>query len=448
MNSEYLLLNAILTQGHMIPAIKRLDESYFRVEEYRSVYTFLKEYYMNYKKVPPPSIIRQSFPTFSYQQEEGSIDFFITSIIEQRFATELSSLLVRTGEKLKSTDIASKVLEFATEGLSSIRSLTGKDEDIDIIATADSRKDAYLKACVESSSHGGLSGITSGFPTLDDVTNGFKGGELITIMGLPGIGKSFLGLHFAKEAWLAGFKPLYISLEMNALQVALRFDALITGLKHGNIKHGKLLQEELKIYKDHLEGAQQGRPKFIVSTPSRCTQTTVFSKLVEHKPDMCVVDYVSLLTDDNGGKEWQAIDNIMKDFKNYAMDKDINIPIMVICQVHRGFDRSSDSLPELADIAHAFSITAHSDIVLALHQNVVAKSENKMRFGVLKNRDGDILLGETVTSGKDNSLRASGIELVWDIGNSIIKESKYIPKGTATKELVGGSSNEDVFGNE
>jgi len=219
---------------------------------------------------------------------------------------------------------------------------------------------------------------------------------------------SWSGIFFAINAWLNGFKPLFISLEMNHYQLSNRFDALVSGVSPSRIKHYQLNHEEFQKYRDHLLSIREGRPKFIVSNPAKCTTTDIFAKIVEYKPDICFIDYVSLIEDNMGNRDtWEKVGSIMRDLKNMTRDPEINIPIVVLAQVNRGFERASMELPELEDVAHSYAISAHSDIVMALHQNNELREEKKMLFGIIKNRDGEIL---------------RDLRLHWDLNEAVIRE--------------------------
>jgi len=408
MNTEHLLLNSIITQGHIIPALKAINEGFFKIRLNKELYLFLKKYYIEYKKVPSIAIINKEFPEFEYIEEKGQVGFFINEIIEQKYESKLTEMLSRSINMLKN-DKPSDVLNFIGNEMLDLKAVSHNREDVNIIANSKKR----LKRYIRLSKAGGKSlvGIPTGLKTIDNLTNGFHGGELIAIMGLPGMGKSYLAVFLAKSAWLNGFKPLYISLEMSSTQLSNRFDSLITGLRHSKIKHIQLESQELEIYKKHLLDIREGHPEFVVSTPSRCTTTSIFAKIIEHKPDICIVDYVSLIKDDARSKDvWVRIDNIMRDLKNIAKDKDINIPIIALAQVHRGFNRESVGLPKLEDVAHSYAIAAHSDIVMALHQNDDLKDDNKMLFGILKNRDDENV----------------NVTLDWNLRESIIEEAKDV----------------------
>jgi len=422
MNAEYSLINAVITQGHIIPLLKRIDASFFDVELHKNVYLLLLDYYNKFKKVAPSSVIKQKYPDFEPIEENGQIDFFIDEIIQKKCERRLTSILSESVNKLREGK-SQEVIEYISSEVKGLKNSIHTEEDIDITKNTERRLDRYIQTA-QGANHG-LIGITSGFKSVDNLTGGFKNGELIVVMAPTGTGKSFLCTHFARAAWLAGYKPLYISLEMSDIQISYRFDALITGLKHKFIKHAQLNEEDLTKYKKHLQDIKEGRPSFIISNPSRCTQNTVYNKILEHKPDICVVDYISLMQDEKKNKDWQAVDSIMKDLKNIANDKQISIPIIAIAQVNRGFDRNSQELPQLDDVARSDSISHHADIVIAIHQNTALKDECEMLFGIIKQRDEENMQ----------------MKLHWDLRNSIIEEPEEQTATTATTERT----NEGLF---
>ena len=401
MNSEYGLINSIITQGHIVSALKIIDKSYFKIDLNKQVYLFMVEFHSKYGKVPSAQIVMDKFSDFKYSEQVERAEFFIDELVESKCHKELLNTLSNSVDKLK-TEKASDVLNYVSSELLDIRVAVKKDEDTDITKNASNRFDKYIQRAQLGKSEG----IPCGLAEIDALTHGFYGGQVITIMAPAKTGKSFMSLFFAKSAWLKGYQPLYICLEMSAEQIAARFDAITCGLQHECIKHGKLDVMELQKYKEYLENLNQGRPPFIISTPSFCNQSIVRAKILEHQPDICIIDYVSLMQDEHGAKDWQAIDNIMRDIKNMARDQKINIPIIVIAQVNRGFETSGIELPKPENIAHGYSIIAHSDIVMAMHQNNDLREAGKMVFGIIAGRE-----CPTLTT-----------KLEWDMKLSIIRE--------------------------
>ncbi|HLX11984.1 MAG TPA: DnaB-like helicase N-terminal domain-containing protein, partial [Bacteroidota bacterium] len=55
--------------------------------------------------------------------------------------------------------------------------------------------------------HGGVTGVTSGFPELDDLTGGFQNSDMVIIAGRPSQGKTAFALAVAKNAATNKQKP-------------------------------------------------------------------------------------------------------------------------------------------------------------------------------------------------------------------------------------------------
>jgi len=115
------------------------------------------------------------------------------------------------------------------------------------------------------------------------------------------------------------------------------------------------------------------------------------------------------MIDERGGKEHKAIGNIVSDLKRLAGDEKVHIPILLLSQVHRGFERTREELPDLHNIAENFMIVADSDLVIACHATDAMKEDNQMLVGIQKHRDG----------------RNIKLRLNWDLDRGIIEEQNY-----------------------
>lgn len=95
----------------------------------------------------------------------------------------------------------------------------------------------------------GLRGIDTGFPYLNEATDGFQPANLYTVVARTGIGKTWKLLRMAKAARDAGNTVLFLSAEMGVLQVARRFFGLETRINPNFIRSGRLstrVEEEMQ----------------------------------------------------------------------------------------------------------------------------------------------------------------------------------------------------------
>jgi len=407
MNIELRFLNKLLTTKQINLALKNAVASdMFLIEENRRIFEFICSHYRQYKQIPSIDTISSKFNSYNYFEEHESLSFLIDQLVERKCSIELEQILLLTANILKEGK-AFKAIEELQGKLLQLKKDVRIEDDIDLKNYGEHRLDTYLKSLDVK----GLSGIPSGFSSIDRVTCGLQNGTLISVIGPTGMGKSFTAIFMETNAWLAGYKPLHITLEMSSQQIANRVESLILKIGHNLIKFAKLMPDEFEKYKKFLiDEIKNKYPSFIISKPVRCTQSLVLSKINEHKPDICVIDYSALMTDERGGRDWQAVSNISKDLKNFASDIKINIPIILLSQVHRGFDPEANELPTLRNIAHSYEVAADSDLVIAINQSKDMKNNNEMMIGVIKNRD-----GEEVCFNAE-----------WDLDRGIIREKENI----------------------
>lgn len=86
----------------------------------------------------------------------------------------------------------------------------------------------------------GLRGIPTGYPFLNEATDGLQGGTLTTIVARTGVGKSNKLLKMAKAARDAGYSVLFLSMEMVVLQLARRYFGLESKLDPKLIRTARL----------------------------------------------------------------------------------------------------------------------------------------------------------------------------------------------------------------
>ena len=91
----------------------------------------------------------------------------------------------------------------------------------------------------------GLTGIPSGFPTLDKITMGWQEGNLIVIGARPGHGKTAIALNMARSAAVDHNIPTaFFTLEMTSLELADRIIGTETGLSSDKRKGRVKMRDE------------------------------------------------------------------------------------------------------------------------------------------------------------------------------------------------------------
>ncbi len=248
----------------------------------------------------------------------------------------------------------------------------------------------------------GLSGVPSGFPSIDRVTQGWQKSDLIILAARPSVGKTAFALNVARNAAVEANMPVAVfSLEMSADQLGKRLITTESGLSGEKIKGGvKLEQYEWVQLEDTLKRLAKA-PLYIDDTPGIPIMEfrTKAKRLVKQKGvRLIVVDYLQLMqgpVEVRGIRE-QEVAAISRTLK--ATAKELDIPIIALSQLSRNaVQRTGGSgKPQLSDLRESGSIEQDADMVIFIHRpEFVGLSDNpedkeKAIIVIAKHRNGEV----------------------------------------------------------
>jgi len=248
----------------------------------------------------------------------------------------------------------------------------------------------------------GLSGVPSGFPSLDKITLGWQPSDLIILAARPSVGKTAFVLNVARNASVDHRCPVaFFSLEMPAIQLVKRMMVSETGLSADKIKGGVKLEpyewKQLEIKLMDLTKA----PLYIDDTPSLPVMEfrSKAKRLVKQKGvKLIIVDYLQLMqgpAELRGFRE-QEVAAISRTLK--ATAKELNVPIIALSQLSRNAvtRQGSNNRPQLNDLRESGSIEQDADMVIFIHRaDYQGLSDNPEDIGkttiiIAKHRNGEI----------------------------------------------------------
>lgn len=212
------------------------------------------------------------------------------------------------------------------------------------------------------------SGVKTGFPTLDKMTNGFKSGELIIIAARPGIGKTTLAVNMAINAALKYNKSVAMfDLEMDMMQVAQRFICATGRVPMDFVKGGTKEQTAWATIfetKKILENSN-----IYVDDTTTITPAEILSKCRRLKAqnglDMVIIDYLQLMKAEKQSKDGnrqQEVADLTRSIKLAA--RELGVPIILLSQLNRESEKRADKTPQLSDLRESGSIEQDADIVM------------------------------------------------------------------------------------
>jgi replicative DNA helicase len=220
-------------------------------------------------------------------------------------------------------------------------------------------------------SHGGITGVATGYPDLDELTGGLQKGDLVILAARPSMGKTSLVVGMALHAAIAHQAPVALySLEMSKDQIVQRMlchEALVdlSALRRGRLSDDDFVR--LAQAAGHLNTA----PIWVDDSGS-LTVLEMRAKARRLKADqpnlgLIIVDYIQLMGS-NGKAEnrQQEVSEISRGLKMLA--KELNVPIVALSQLSRAPEQRTDHRPQLADLRESGSLEQDADLVMFLYR--------------------------------------------------------------------------------
>jgi replicative DNA helicase len=262
-----------------------------------------------------------------------------------------------------------------------------------------------------------ISGVPSGFATLDRITYGWQPTDLIILAARPSVGKTAFALNLARNAALHPTKPVgvgFFSLEMSASQLVQRILSAESEIKMEKISRGKL--EDYEYQQLHSKGIKklESAPIYIDDTAAlnifefRAKARRLVNK---HNVGVIIIDYLQLMSgnSDRGGNREQEISNISRNLK--ALAKELNVPIIALSQLSRAVEtRKESKMPQLSDLRESGAIEQDADMVMFIYRPEY--------YEVMSNENGESTSGEThirIAKHRNGSLETIKLRAKLDI---------------------------------
>jgi replicative DNA helicase len=361
-NSEVKLISAVLKDKQAHVMLQANVEGILKT--HLDVWQFIRKYYEHNATVPPVELVVEKFRDFEVIDGIGSTKHHLEELQAEYLVDSLKDIL-----RSAATDVQGgqgiEALESLITKTAELRKNTAAIRDIDV-TDLDSAV-AYFENLKKQQESGAL-GIKTGLPGFDNyLPSGIMPGQLGVFLAYPGIGKSWLSLYFAVQAWKQGRSPMIISLEMSETEVRNRVFAI---MGEGLWSHRKLSagQVEMDMLKSWHEKNVKGKPEFhIVSndTGGDINPMVLRGKIDQYKPDFVIVDYLQLMSpNQKSDNETVRMKNLSRELKLMAISEEV--PIIAISSATPDDVTKLETVPTLGQTAWSRQIAYDADWVLAL----------------------------------------------------------------------------------
>jgi replicative DNA helicase len=386
-NLEAKVLSAVLNDKQ-IHVLLQADVGQILVT-HNDVWDFIRNYYETNQTVPPHKIVTERFKDFDYFPDTGATRHHLEELRTQFLKDRLMKMIQDTALTVKGDEPVSALDTLISE-TANLKRLTSATRDLDVSNVEDAV--AHFEM-VKRLQDAGTYGIYTGLAGFDNyLPAGITPGQLGVLLAYPAIGKSWMVLYLAVQAWKNGKSPLIVSLEMTEAEVRNR---IFTILGQGMWSHRKLSsgQVEIDMFKKWAAKTFEGKPEFhIISNDGigEVSPSVLRGKIDQYHPDIMFVDYLNLMTSNQRtDNEVVKMKNLSRELKLLAISE--NIPVVAISSATPDDVTNMNSVPTLGQTSWSRQIAYDADWLLALGR---AQNSDVLEAVFRKNRNG--FLGEFV----------------------------------------------------
>lgn len=319
----------------------------------------------------------------------ANIEYYAKIVMDRSTRREL----IKIASEMRSSafEVSRESGDLLGEAEQKIFALNERNETTTIYSMQDVMTKTVELIDARSKSKNQFTGVPTGYAKLDSMTCGFQKQEMIIIGARPSIGKTAFALSMMQNIAVEKNIPCgFFSLEMPYESIGQRLLSQEARIPSGKLRSGLLTLAEFKKLQD-AAGRCFNSPLYIVDTPNmKLLDLRAMARRmkVQHDVQIIFIDYIGLISTENpNAPVYEQISEISKSLK--ALARELQIPIVVLCQVSRDAEGQE---PNLAQLRGSGSIEQDADVVMFLHRDRKSLDENNAvqdaKLIVAKQRNG------------------------------------------------------------
>jgi len=261
----------------------------------------------------------------------------------------------------------------------------------------------YLKLALKRiddlyASDSAITGVSTGFKKLDEMTAGLQSSDLVIVAGRPSMGKTAFAMCLVESCLIKSEKPtLVFSMEMPGESIVMRMLSSLGRIDQTKVRTGKLSDEDWPRLTSAFSLLNE-KPLYIDDTPA-LTPTELRSRarrIARQHPEgigMIMIDYIQLMqvagTGENRAGEISEISRSLK-----ALAKELECPVVALSQLNRSLEQRPNKRPVMSDLRESGAIEQDADLICFIYRDEVY-NENTEYKGIAeiiigKQRNGPI----------------------------------------------------------
>lgn len=383
--SEQLVINAILTEPSCIHAVmSRVSLDMFQIPSHILIFETILDIYLTQQPINLISVYTHLSKKKSLNRQFALSD---TTTIHSMFSAQEKTELENAIIYLTAESVRHEHIEFAKsiEQMSSSDDYDPKkvidmmqnhilDNKFKSIINKKERNNSQLieeleQKMYEAYNNKGVSGIKTGYDRFDTVTSGMQPTNFIIVAARPAMGKTQFALGIMRNASIRnGYKGLFISCEMDEVQVMKRIISVDSGIPGYSIKRGNLELHERGRFDVAKKRISESNLKIVAGSFSISDVISMVYKMKHSEGlDYVVIDYIQKITSSGMQNRTNEVGDVSRKLKDMA--NELKIPVIALAQLSRAVEHRTDKKPVLSDLRESGDIEQDADIVLFLYRN-------------------------------------------------------------------------------
>jgi replicative DNA helicase len=224
-----------------------------------------------------------------------------------------------------------------------------------------------------------ITGLSTGFNDLDEMTSGLQKGDFVVIAGRPSMGKTTLAMNIAEHAAIKNNgSVLVFSMEMPGESLAMRMMSSLGHIDQHKIRTGKLHDEDWPRLTSAVSMLSEAN-LYVDDTPlmSPAELRARARRIARTNKDisLIVVDYLQLMHVP-GFKEGRVgeITEVSRTLK--ALAKELNVPVVALSQLNRSLEQRTDKRPQMSDLRESGAIEQDADLIIFIYRDEVYREDS------------------------------------------------------------------------
>ena len=378
---------------------KGVRPEHFFDDGVRELFEYTLDYYLKseFKQTVDRDFLETKFADYFEKNDWPEEEYLPIVLVDElltkyRKSTTQSALLKAAHELDKDPEAG---ITLALNSLTKIQSDTSTRERIEIYGEGyERRTNEYIDSSLSSVEKS--KGIYFGWDQLNDHMYGIQKGELAVVVGVPNVGKSWVGSVIALQAARRGQKVYFASLELRKELTLMRLDCLVSGVPYSRYERGQLTPAELKKLKEAREEVVEFGECLLIDSPSRKSERTVielYSKAKHWGADLIVGDQLSWITTEKNygtAANFQTLSMAEVITDVASINREMGMASVWLAQFNREAMKSKKGRGGLAQIGLSSQIEQIVDWAFGIGATKEMKSSEALVIDILKSRRSDL----------------------------------------------------------